>query len=62
LAVARAELLGADADPVRVAKRAWPGDQVTPLLVERATSNVADTTTSGWAAELRRWGRGRPRR
>jgi hypothetical protein len=30
LAVARAELLGAEADPVRVAKRAWPGDQVTP--------------------------------
>ena len=37
-----------------VAQRLWPRDDVTPLLLTRATTSPATTTTTGWAAELAR--------
>src|SRR5215471_14531335 len=48
-------------DPVRVARKTWSGDDVTPtilartdqaLMETRSAISPADTTTSGWAADL----------
>jgi hypothetical protein len=33
-------------------RRMWPGDKVTPILVQRAAASPATTTTSGWAADV----------
>jgi hypothetical protein len=38
--------------PVQTVKRLWPDDQVAKTIVERAATVPADTTVSGWAAEL----------
>ena len=37
-----------------VARRIWPKDDVTPLLLTRAATSLATTTTTGWAAEFAR--------
>jgi hypothetical protein len=52
LATARAEALGHEADPVRLARKTWPGDAVTPLILTRAATVPADTATTGWASDL----------
>jgi hypothetical protein len=40
-------------DPTQIAKRVWPDDEATGIIVKAATA-PADTTTSGWASHLAR--------
>jgi hypothetical protein len=39
-------------DVAGLMRRMWPGDKVTPILVQRAAASPATTTTSGWAADV----------
>jgi hypothetical protein len=39
-------------DPVAAARRLWPDDEVSPLLLTRAATTGATTTVSGWASQL----------
>jgi Phage capsid family len=49
IAVARSRY---DESPLRLARSLWPEDKVTPLLVTRAATVAADTTSTGWANDL----------
>jgi hypothetical protein len=66
LATAMAEMERTN-HPERIARKTWPHDHVTPLLLQRdeyhnilpitrAASSVADTTTAGWAADIATFG------
>jgi len=61
LATAKAEL--DKTNPEQLARKMWPGDAVTPLLlrrdefdnpisITRAVTSAADTSTTGWSADI----------
>src|SRR5262245_45081242 len=45
---ARSDALAA----AKLARTMWSDDKVTPALIQRATTNPADTVTSGWASDV----------